>query len=56
MAVRRLAILCLKNGSATRESIQLLDGIAGDDDTDRDVRSSARSVALFLTRKSREKL
>jgi HEAT repeat protein len=55
VAVRRLAILCLKNGSPTRESIQLLDGLAGDDDEDREVRSSARSVALFLTRKSREK-
>jgi HEAT repeat protein len=55
IAVRRLAILCLKNGSAARETIQLLDGIAGDDDEDREVRASARSVALFLTRKSREK-
>jgi len=55
VAVRRLAILCLKNGSAARETIQLLDGIAGDDDEDREVRSSARSVALFLTRKSRQK-
>ncbi len=55
VAVRRLAILCLKNGSATRETIQLLDGMAGDDEEDREVRSSARSVALFLTRKSRDK-
>jgi len=55
VAVRRLAILCLKNGSASRESVQLLDGIAGNDEEDREVRSSARSVALLLTRKSRQR-
>jgi HEAT repeat protein len=55
VAVRRLAILCLKNGTPVPDTIRLLDGIAGNDDEDREVRSSARSVALLLTRRSREK-
>jgi len=55
IAVRRLAILCLKNGTPVPDTIRLLDGIAGNDEDDREVRSSARSVALLLTRRSREK-
>jgi HEAT repeat protein len=54
-AVRRLAILCLRNGTADRGSIQLLEGIAGDDETDRDVREAAKSVAALLVKKSRTK-
>lgn len=54
-AVRRLAIFSLKNGTPQRDTIQLLDGIAGNDDEDGEVRKSARSVALFLTKKSRTK-
>ena len=54
-AVRRLAILALKNGTAQRDTIQLLDGIAEGDGEDADVRKSARSVALLLTKKSRTK-
>jgi HEAT repeat protein len=52
-AVRRLAIVCLKNGSAARETITLLDGIAEDDEQDADVRKTARVVATALTKKSR---
>lgn len=55
VAVRRLAIVCLRNGSPQRDTIQLLDGIAENDDVDADVRKTARSVALFLTKKSRTK-
>lgn len=55
VAVRRLAIVCLRNGSPQRDTIQLLDGIAENDDEDADVRKTARSVALFLTKKSRTK-
>jgi HEAT repeat protein len=55
IAVRRLAILCLKNGTPVPDTIRLLDGIAGNDEDDREVRQSARSVALLLTRRSREK-
>jgi HEAT repeat protein len=54
-AVRRLAILCLQNGTADRGTIQLLDGIAGDDENDRDVRETARRVSVALVRKSRAK-
>ena len=54
-AVRRLAILALKNGTPLRETIQLLDGIAEGDGEGADVRKSARSVALLLTKKSRAK-
>ena len=54
-AVRRLAILCLQNGTADRGSIQLLDGIAGDDEADRDVRETARKVSAALVKKSRTK-
>jgi HEAT repeat protein len=54
-AVRRLAIFALKNGTPQRETIQLLDGIAEGDDEDAEVKKSARSVALLLTKKSRAK-
>ena len=54
-AVRRLAILCLRSGTADRGTIQLLEGIAGDDDTDRDVREAARAVGAALLKKSRTK-
>ena len=35
VAVRRLAIVCFKNGTPARETIVILDGIAADDDDDR---------------------
>ena len=52
-AVRRLAIVCLKNGSPARETITLLDGIAEDDEQDADVRKTAKAVAVALVKKSR---
>jgi HEAT repeat protein len=52
-AVRRLAILCLKNGSPHRDTIVMLEGIAGDDEQDRELREAARRVAALLTKKSR---
>jgi HEAT repeat protein len=55
VAVRRLAIVCLKNGTPQRETIQLLDGIAENDEDDVEARKTARSVALLLTKKSRAK-
>jgi len=55
VAVRRLAIVCFKNGTPTRETIQLLDGIAENDETDAEVRKTARSVALLLTKKQKTK-
>ena len=55
VAVRRLAIVCFKNGSPARQTIVILDGIAGDDETDAEVRKTARSVSLLLVKKSNKK-
>jgi hypothetical protein len=55
VAVRRLAIVCFKNGTPARETIVILDGIAGDDETDAEVRKTARSVSLLLVKKSNRK-
>jgi HEAT repeat protein len=55
VAVRRLAIVCLRNGTAQRDTIQLLDGIADADDEDSEVRKAARSVSALLLKKSRAK-
>jgi hypothetical protein len=50
-AVRRLAVLCLKNGSAQPDTIVLLEGIADDDTADAQLRKAAGSVAQQLRRK-----
>jgi HEAT repeat protein len=55
VAVRRLAVLCFRNGSPTEDTIRLLDGIAEDDEDDAEVRKTARSVALLLTKRRRQK-
>jgi HEAT repeat protein len=55
VAVRRLAIVCFKNGTPARETILILDGIADDDETDAEVRKTARSVSLLLVKKSNQK-
>ena len=39
-AVRRLAIVCLRNGSPQRATIQILDGIADSDEEDAELRKS----------------
>jgi HEAT repeat protein len=51
-AVRRLAVVSLKNGSADRATIQLLDGIAADDEQARELRETAAKVAQSLRRKA----
>jgi HEAT repeat protein len=55
VAVRRLAIVCLKNGSPQRETILLLNGLADDDEQELDVRKTARTVAAALQKRAREK-
>jgi HEAT repeat protein len=50
-AVRRLAVLSLKNGSPQRETIVLLEGIAGDDEADAQLRKAAAGVAQQLKKK-----
>src|SRR5262245_10448164 len=54
-AVRRLAVMALKNGSAQRDTIVLLEGLAVDDDADGDLRRAAGSVAQGLKRKAQDK-
>ena len=52
-AVRRLAALCLANGSPHRDTITLLEGLAGDDELDRELRETAKRAAAALTKKGR---
>jgi len=52
-AVRRLAIVALRNGSADRGTIQLLEGLAADDEQERELRDTAAKVAQALKRKTR---
>jgi hypothetical protein len=52
-AVRRLAIVCLRNGSPHRDTIALLEGIAGDERLERELREGAAKAAVALKRKGR---
>jgi HEAT repeat protein len=51
-AVRRLSIVCLRNGSAQRETIVLLNGLAEDDDEEPELRKTARTVAADLKKRA----
>src|SRR5712691_1977629 len=50
-AVRRLAIVSLRNGSPQRETIVLLEGLAEDDEAEPELRQAAAKVAQTLKRK-----
>ena len=50
-AVRRLAVLSLKNGSPQRETIVLLEGLGADDEADAELRRAAAGVAQQLKRR-----
>jgi hypothetical protein len=52
-AVRRLAIVCLRGGSAHRDTIALLQGLADDDRLERELRETAAKVAAGLKKKGR---
>ena len=54
-AVRRLAIVCLRNGSPQRETIVLLSGLAEDDDEEQELRNAARAVAADLRKRASAK-
>jgi HEAT repeat protein len=54
-AVRRLAVVCLRNGSPQRETIVLLSGLAEDDEQEAELRSAARSVAGDLRKRAAAK-
>ena len=51
-AVRRLSVLALKNGSPQRDTIVLLEGLAGDDEVEPELRQAAGKVAQVLKRRS----
>ncbi len=51
-AVRKLAVVCLKNGSPQRETIVLLAGLSEDDRLDRDLREVAAKVSAQLKKKA----
>jgi hypothetical protein len=55
-AVRRLAILCLRQGSPQRETVVLLNGLAEDDEQDAELRNAARGVAAELRKRAGAKL
>lgn len=50
-AVRRLAIVALKNGSAQPATIQILASLGEDDEQSRELRDAASKVAQLLRRK-----
>jgi hypothetical protein len=51
-AVRRLGIVCLKNGSPQPNTIQLLRGLADDDAQERELRDIAGRVAAALKKRA----
>jgi len=51
-AVRRLAIVSLRNGSPHRDTIALLAGLSEDDRQEREVREAAAKVAATLRKKA----
>ncbi len=52
-AVRRLAVVCLRNGSPTRDTIVLLNGLADDDEADAScAKSPQRSPQAFRRRRT----
>src|SRR5437870_4638417 len=52
-AVRRLAIMALRNGSSQADTIQILASLAQDDEQARELREAAAKVAQALRRKGK---
>jgi hypothetical protein len=52
-AVRRLAVVSLRNGSPRPDTIQILTSLGGNDEEPRELRDAASKVAQQLRRKSR---
>ena len=52
LAVRRLAVICLKNGSPQRDTLQLLEGLEDAEDADAELRKAARAVRAALRKKA----
>jgi HEAT repeat protein len=55
VAVRRLAVICLKNGTPQPATLQLLEGIAESDEEDPELRKTARVVGSALRKKAATK-
>jgi HEAT repeat protein len=51
-AVRRLAVMCLKNGSPQRDTVLLLASLAENDEEPRELREAAGKIAALLKKKS----
>jgi HEAT repeat protein len=51
-AVRRLAIMALRNGSPQRDTIGILAALGDDDEQDRELREAAAKVAQYLRKKA----
>jgi HEAT repeat protein len=51
-AVRRLAVVCLKNGSPQRETILLLGSLAQDDEQPRELRDAAAKISAALQKRA----
>jgi HEAT repeat protein len=51
-AVRRLAVIALKNGSAQQDTIRILTALSEDDEQSRELRDAAAKVAQSLRRKA----
>ncbi len=54
-AVRRLAVLCLKNGSPQRDTIVLLEGLGADDEEEKALSQSAAKVATLLRKRANQR-
>ena len=52
-AVRRLAVVALKNGSARPDTIQILASLADDDEQPRELREAASKIAQQLRRRGK---
>jgi len=52
VAVRRLEVVCLKDGTPPRDTIQLLEGIAESEEADPELRKTARVVQSALKKKA----
>jgi len=51
-AVRRLAVVALRNGSPQRDTIQILTSLSQDDEAGRELREAAGKVAQMLRKKA----
>ena len=51
-AVRRLAVVALKNGSARPDTIQILSSLGADDEEPRELREAATKIAALLKKKT----